>query len=224
MGRAQDRGVPAKVPNENSPLAQMHGLIERAGEEALPPDIVKILDAPFDDSIVDIKPNGAVFVSHVFYRYRLDAAFGVGAWSLVPLASPKTQGDRVVWWGFLKAGGRYIGSAVGGCTYRVSNSEMNWDDAAEGAKSDCLVRCCKELPMFRDLWVKDYGDYFKATYCETYRTNNTKSGFAWRKKKEFREEANPYFRRLKEVPQLPLTTTPDGDDLPDFADDGREGD
>lgn len=233
------------TPDVNqSPLAQMHRLIEKAGEEPFPDDIIHTLSEPIDDSLVDIKPNGAIFVSHPHYRDRLDRAFGVGGWALVPLAQPKTQGNRVVWWGFLKARGQYIGDAVGGCTYIVANSEMNWDDAAEGAKSDCLARCCKALPMFRECWDKEYADYWKATYAQEVAMPRTKSGKGWKKQgaamrnfdvRPGRAEESEYHRqdRLEDANQahidsipgnkpLKLASKDEYEDHADYYDDVRE--
>lgn len=243
-GRATASEAPRTPDVNQSPLAQMHRLIEKAGEEPFPDDIIHTLSEPIDDSLVDIKPNGAIFVSHPHYRDRLDRAFGVGGWALVPLAQPKTQGNRVVWWGFLKARGQYIGDAVGGCTYIVANSEMNWDDAAEGAKSDCLARCCKALPMFRECWDKEYADYWKATYAQEVAMPRTKSGKGWKKQgaamrhfdvRPERADVSEYRRpeRLEDANQahidsipgnkpLKLASKDEYEDHADYYDDTRE--
>ena len=165
-----------------SPLAQMHRLIERAGEEPFPDDIIRTLAEPIDAGLIDIKSNGSIFVSHPHYRDRLDRAFGVGGWALVPLAAPKRDGERVMWWGFLKARGRYIDSAMGGCSFVPSNMEMNYDDAIEGAKSDCLARCCKSLPMFRECWDKEYADAWKAQHAYEVQHAKNPNKRVWKKK------------------------------------------
>lgn len=160
----------------------MYRLIERAGEEPFPDDVVRSLSVPIDDHKVDIRPDGLIFVSHPHYRGRLDAAFGVGGWALVPLAAPRVQDNRVLYYGFLKARGQYIGDAVGGHQYYLNNRQGNYDNSVEAAKSDCLVRCCKALPMFRECWDKEYADYWKATYAEQVRANGGRGDVIWRKK------------------------------------------
>lgn len=183
----ETKPVPSVGPTDGppTPLQQMHALMEKAGEEGFDARTVEILSEPIDDALVDVKPNGAIFVSHIHYRDRLDRAFGPGGWALIPLAMPKMENNRVVWFGFLKAGGQYIENAMGGCSYIPSNKEMNYDDCIEGAKSDCLARCCKALPMFRECWNKSYGDYWKATYAE--QGYNTKwQRYEWKKKGEAR--------------------------------------
>jgi Mitochondrial genome maintenance MGM101 len=166
-----------------TPLQQMHRLMEKAGEQGFDARTVEILSEPIDDALVDVKPNGAIFVSHIHYRDRLDRAFGPGGWALIPLAMPKMENNRVVWFGFLKAGGQYIENAMGGCSYIPSNKEMNYDDCIEGAKSDCLARCCKALPMFRECWDRSYGDYWKATFAEQG-YNKKWERYEWKKKGE----------------------------------------
>lgn len=160
----------------------MYQLIQRAGEEPFPSEIIQTLSEPIDDTLVDIRPDGLIFVSHPHYRDRLDRGFGVGAWALVPLDKPQVKDNRVVYWGFLKARGQYIGDAVGGAQYYPNNSQGSYDNSVEAAKSDCLVRCCKALPMFRECWDKEYADYWVATYAEQGVTRQSKGQKVWKKK------------------------------------------
>lgn len=160
----------------------MHRLIERAGEEPFPANVQLVLAQDATDEIVDIKPNGAVYVSHTIYRDILDRAFGIGGWALVPLEPPRIKGDRAIWYGYLKAHGRYIDSAYGGCTYIPKNREMHEDDAVEGAKSDCLTRCCKTFPLFRNLWDRDFAEAWKAKYAYQVENPNYPDRKIWKKK------------------------------------------
>lgn len=166
----------------STPLGQMHRLIERAGEEAFSDEIVQILSEPINDSLVDIRPDGLIYVSHPHYRDRLDHAFGVGGWALVPLAAPRVDNNRVLYYGFLKARGQYVGDAVGGAQYYPSNAQGSYDNSVEAAKSDCLVRCCKALPMFRECWDKEYADYWVSQYAEKGVTRQSNGKVVWKKK------------------------------------------
>jgi hypothetical protein len=162
----------------------MHRLIERAGETPFPDDTIRILSEPIDDRLVDVRPDGLIFVSHPHYRDRLDRAFGPGAWCLVPLATPQIRDNRVVYYGFLKARGQYIGDAVGGAQYYPNNQQGSYDNSVEAAKSDCLVRCCKALPMFRECWDKEFADYWLATYAEQGVTRSSNGRKVWKKRGE----------------------------------------
>jgi len=160
----------------------MHRLIERAGEESFNERIVGVLSEPVADDLVDIRPDGLIYVSHTHYRNRLDDAFGVGGWALVPLAAPRIQDNRVCYYGFLKAAGRYIADAVGGAQYYPNNRQGSYDNSVEAAKSDCLVRCCKALPMFRECWDHEYAEYWKRTYAHQVASGEPGGGRIWKKK------------------------------------------
>lgn len=79
---------PAPAPlnlNENDPTKidwsrSYHGL----GNEAFPKEAADILLAPLNEKIVEIKPDGIVFLPEIHYRRILNKAFGPGAWGLAP--------------------------------------------------------------------------------------------------------------------------------------------
>lgn len=160
----------------------MHSLIERAGEEPFSHETIRVLCEPIDDRLVDIRPDGLIYVSHPHYRDRLDHAFGCGAWALVPLEPPKVSGNRVYYYGFLKARGQFISDAYGEAPYFPTNNMGSYGNSVESAKSDCLVRCCKALPMFRECWDKEYADYWVATYAEKGVTRQSQGKVVWKKK------------------------------------------
>lgn len=160
----------------------MHDLAEGAANEPFPPAVQVLLSQDAADEMVEIKPNGAIYVPHTIYRDVLDRAFGIGGWALIPLEPPRIKGDRAIWYGYLKAGGRYIESAYGGCTYVPKNKEMNEDDAVEGAKSDCITRCCKALPLFRNVANRDYAEAWRARYAYQVENPNYPGRRQWKKK------------------------------------------
>lgn len=185
------------IPTVPSPLAQMHALVLRAGEDPFSDKTSAILSEPISDDMVDVRPEGNIYVSHPHYRSRLDRAFGVGGWCLVPLAPPRVDGFRVQYYGFLKAAGRFISDAVGGANYVPKNPRDSYDNAVEKAKSDCLVRCCKQLPMFRQCWDKQYADYWLSQYAQEGPERDRNGNLIWQKKPEYKRqfkqaEAKPY--------------------------------
>ncbi len=221
-GTETGRSVEVSRPT-NVALSQMLALAEHAGEEPFGDGVVSILSAPIEDTIVDIRPDGLIYVSHNHYRDRLDQAFGVGGWALIPLDRPAIKDNRVVYWGFLKAHGQYIADAVGGASYYPNNRQGSYDNSVEAAKSDCLVRCCKALPLYRQCWDRDYSDWWKATYAvaRQQRSGRGEIETIWTKKPEYRRGINSYLPKLKEI--TPPEAGPE-DDIPDFAADAREED
>lgn len=57
-----------------------HGL----GNQAFPKEAADVLLAPIDPNIVEIKPDGIVYLPEIHYRKILNRAFGPGAWGLAP--------------------------------------------------------------------------------------------------------------------------------------------
>lgn len=222
----------------------MYELQKRAGEEPFPPDVQRILCEPVDPSVIDIKPDGALFVPQAFYRDRLDQAFGIGGWAIIPLKDPMTKGTRVYYTGWLKARGQYIGDAIGGGEYIANNPLDTWDNCVEKAKSDCIVRCCKALPMFRECWDKEFCEAWKRQYADYVDMPRTRSGKGWKKKgsamREFdmrpgraaqgeyykaarvTDEQNAHLRTIAKDEHPALTHYDEYTSQPDYYDDGRE--
>lgn len=102
------------------------------------------------------------YLSHNGYRDRLDAAFGLGGWGMVPVGMPKSMpgqgGDEFI----------YVPYAlcVGGVPRVYAWGEqqihkMTYGDALEGCKSNAIVRCGKELGIARELWDRKTIDGLK---------------------------------------------------------------
>lgn len=126
-----------------------------------------LLKAPDDDEI-EIKPDtfGAVFMSHGGYRKRLNAAFRPGGWALRRLSTiDYNEEAKLVYVEYaLYAEGRYLGQARGEQKWLGTSDGdgMSHGDAIEGAKSNALMRCCKDLGMAMDLWSKTYAEGVRA--------------------------------------------------------------
>jgi hypothetical protein len=48
--------------------------------------------------------------------------------------------------------GRFVSEAIGEQQYFPDNDRMSYATAAESAKSNCLMRCCKDLGIASELW------------------------------------------------------------------------
>jgi hypothetical protein len=134
-----------------------------------PKEVEAILRAPIDPEQVEIKPDGICYLPGVFYRRRLMDAFGPGGWALAARRPPQTRssggGELVVFFGALYAMGRFVGEAGGQCTYFNSNKGMTFADALEGAKTDCITRCCKDLGIAWELWDPGWRGQWQAKYA-----------------------------------------------------------
>lgn len=153
-------------------------------------EAIEVLRRPIDPDDVEIKPDGVCYMPGVFYRSRLNEAFGPGAWAIAPRGParrvPKNGGELVIFHGVLIIHGRFVSEKVGGCMYHPNNFGMNYTDAYEGAITEALSRCCKEIvPAVEVLWKKGWREEWTKKYCETY--ENRKTGKTeWRRKDSLR--------------------------------------
>lgn len=112
---------------------------------------MRLLSAPPDPNIVEIRPDGIVYVPWNEVANRLDAGLGIGQWSLVPDGKPMIQDGYCCWQFDLWVHGQWVTTAIGEHPEHKF-SKMSLANRAESAKSDALVKCSKSLGIFRELW------------------------------------------------------------------------
>jgi hypothetical protein len=115
------------------------------------------LTAAFNDDMIEIRPDGIIYLPQVFWRQRLNEAFGVGQWCLIPKSQNKDpQKDKLYIEGVLMVRGAYMATAVGEAELHSENTMQSWASVWESAKSDCITRCCKDLGIAAELWQPDF--------------------------------------------------------------------
>ena len=149
---------------------------------------ITILQADVDENDVEIRPDGLIYLPEIKYRRILNKAFGAGAWSLIQMNTIIDEQNSVVYYdGALFIQGRYHARATGEMRYIEKNQQMTWATALEGAKSDCLTRCCKDLGVASELWDKQFINkwlekHAVKVWCTNQKTSEKKP--LWRKKTE----------------------------------------
>ncbi|KAG1637735.1 hypothetical protein G6F45_000336 [Rhizopus arrhizus] len=131
--------------------------------------------------------DGLLYLPEIKYRRILNRAFGPGGWGLAPRGehtiSPKNISREYA----LICGGRFVSQARG---------EQDFFDvsglptAAEGCKSNALMRCCKDLGVASELWDPVFIRKFKKKYCtEVWAEHVTtkKKKKLWKKKDDYLE-------------------------------------
>lgn len=164
---------------------------------------IDILLAPGDPGDYGINPSGQVYVSHSHYRARLTAAFGPGGWGVIPFGDAiltKVKGDdgerHTI--GISRDYGLYIQgvlvSVAPGYTAwdedgietksGKRNLQIGYGDALESARSQAIVRCAKDLGMFRECWDK--------AWTKEWKDKNAQKGqYGWEKKKAGAPRTSP---------------------------------
>ncbi|KND01137.1 uncharacterized protein SPPG_04228 [Spizellomyces punctatus DAOM BR117] len=150
--------------------------------EPFPPEISEILLAPIKEADIEITPDGLLYLPEIKYRRILNRAFGPGGWGLIP-RGPHTVTNKTISREYaLFCLGRFVAQARGEQDYF---SDDKLPTCAEGAKSNALMRCCKDLGIASELWDPIFIEQFKASHCVQLPTvsgySNTRK-LLWRRK------------------------------------------
>ncbi|KAF0852471.1 mitochondrial mitochondrial genome maintenance protein MGM101 [Andalucia godoyi] len=143
-------------------------------------EVCAVLHAPLNPDAVEIRPDGAIYLPEIEYRAILIKAFGAGGWGLVPRGSYQLVNGYVFREYALFCQGRYVSQAVG---------EMRCDDnggvigtSIEGARSNALTRCCKDVGIAAELWSPLFIAEWKAKYAAEIMTDvRGRSRKIWRR-------------------------------------------
>ena len=156
----------------------------------------KKLTASFEEKMIEIRPDGLIYLPQVFWRERLNQTFGIGQWCLVVKNSSKDEAkNKCYLQGVLMIRGCYVGEAVGEAEYHATNPLQSWATVWEAAKSDCITRCCKDLGIANELWQPKFINEWISKYAikvwrnKTGKSKNGNDGsYQWRKK-----DAQPFY-------------------------------
>lgn len=177
----------AMLPAAVQPTGLAPGSTQGISELTLAAKEVEALTKSLDpEREVEIRADGVVYIPVGCIRQRLDEAFGPGQWGVRQEREPfyDRDTDECVYDGSLWVRGRFVARALGGCRWKPANKQMGKSDAIEGAKSDCLRRCCKDLGVARECWQPAWIREFLAEWGEPYQGVNWqgKPTVQWRKR------------------------------------------
>lgn len=160
--------------------------------EAFSAEAAEILLGPVAESDVEIRPDGLIYLPEIKYRRTLNRAFGPGAWSLLPMEIVVETGENMLYYkGALFVLGRFVSEAIGEQQYFPDNDRMSYATAAESAKSNCLMRCCKDLGIASELWDPTYVRNWIARYARQVWCVNIGSRDRGKKKAMWRKNDSP---------------------------------
>lgn len=161
LTKAAAQARETEAPRALAAVPQYATGFEGAAAAPFSPEAVAVLGAPVAEDEVELRDDGIVFMPGIWYRRQLSRAFGPGAWALLPRGPSRRDGDVVLYHGGLYVLGRFVSEAMGECEARFG---MTYASALEGARTDCLSRCCKDLGMAAELWDKAWRDGWLAKY------------------------------------------------------------
>ena len=161
-------------------------------EDAEPYDDVTqaILSTKVNPEVVEVRqPNDLLYVPWIHYQTILMQAFGPGGFRMVPKRPARQQGNVFTWEGSLWVRPRgskkfqFVDEAVGECGIQSAGN------GPEGAKSDCLTKCCKRLGIFMELFDPAWRRWWEGNYKATHQAAKGKRG--WVERDRASEPASP---------------------------------
>lgn len=157
-------------------------MVKSTGNVKLTKAQEKILFDPVPEEQVEIREDGIVYLPHIFYSGRLRKAFG-WEYSVIPKGDPKFIQDKgLIVWGFhMIVKGSYMAYAIGQQTY-FDKGFMTYIDACEGAKSNAIMRLCKDLGIGTELWEPEWRETWQSNWA--YKAKNDKGKIVWKKKRK----------------------------------------
>lgn len=159
-----------------------------------PPEVQKALRAfrNVPDEMIDIKPNGQIYLSWRYVAEIFDDVFGIAGWGLVPernITEKKLmrkgttdEYEIITFYQMYKAYalGQYIRDVSGAGTYFSNNPEQNFADAVEAAESYAINRFAKRLGIGRNLRDPIYAAEWVVKYA--FEDPTVQGRNKWRKK------------------------------------------
>lgn len=160
-------------------------------------DAAARLTAPLSDADIEVKPDGHLYLPEIKYRRILNAAFGPGGWALQPRGETDIQQNVLSREYALYCEGRFASVARGEQQF-FEGGGMSFSSAAEAAKSNALIRCCKDLGIASELWDPAFLREWKRKFAVQVLCENVKSAgqkkILWR-----RADGEPFGYPWKEV-------------------------
>jgi hypothetical protein len=152
---------------------------EGAGYLQLTDEQRAILQAPFDDNDITIRYDGIVYAPWRKYWGRMVKAFAPYVPSIIPIDSPRFQGQEIIVGVVMVVAGKFVGKAWGSHRLEGANDRMAVGDRIESAISDAVSKIGKRLDMGEQLWDDQYRDYWKSQFAESY---TSRGRTYWRRK------------------------------------------
>ena len=182
-----EKQEPKEIAKPMTITEKVVSMLDLAGSIEFTEEQRKILFAPVDEEDVAIRPDGQVYLPWVFYVEKLKQAFK-GKSSLIPATPmPAFERNLMLWGIYLVIDGKPYAYAVGQQEYHPNNPSMTYGDAIEGAKSNALMRLCKDIGIGLELWKPDFIKAWKEKHAYRY-FDDRKNKYFWGKKTNKKNE------------------------------------
>ncbi len=157
----------ARIEEVNEALMSAY---QKASELKLTDAENQALQAPFDDEMIEIRPHdGLLYIPHIHVSDRLVRVLGAGQWAMVRRRE-WVESNRIYAEYVMKIRGCFVGESVGAMDYHPNNARMNYSDALEGTRGECIRRiAAKDLGCGSQVWNPAFCRQWIAKYAEQVR-------------------------------------------------------
>lgn len=154
-------------------------------------DEQKALMAGFETDEYEIRPDGFIYIPQALIKKRLNDVVGIGQWAIIKIKDSAREVKvglyKVFFDGALMIRGKFASRSVGESSYSLKNPNQSEASALEAAKSDTIVRCCKDLGIASEV--------HQPAYCRKWQKENAVRVFVKKKDAEGRETVEVAWRR-----------------------------
>lgn len=163
---------------------------EKAGTLEITDDEAAMLQAPFPDEAVEIRPHdGLIYLPHIEISDRLNKVFKPGRWVTIKRREWFDDSSSTMFAEYvLIIRGCYVGESIGGHPYAKNNPKINMSDVLESTRAEALRRIAgKTLSCGSQVWKPEYARQWVSKYAE-------QRGGKWHRK-GFSHDATPVYSR-----------------------------
>lgn len=93
--------------------------------------------------------------------------------------------------------------------YRAGNDTMTYAGALEGARTDCISRCCKDLGMGAEMWDPQWREAWKREYATSYKMTMTYGKWKGQERTQWKRKGAKDIE-LEPTPEPKTAVTPSG--------------
>jgi hypothetical protein len=168
--QTNEENLPAKKDEMQVALPKNDALAlyATASTLKLTPEESTAMMAEFDESVIEVRPDGHIYLPQSYYRNRLNSTVGIGQWGLIVKGTTQeVNGSKIKMLlnGVLVIRNCFVAEAVGEAELHADNAQQSLATVWESAKSDCITRCCKDLSMARQIYEPTYRNSWLAKFA-----------------------------------------------------------
>lgn len=210
-------------PKENIQVASIDGNVTThnpaiykmapEGKKLLTEEQSAKLTRNFDDLQCEIRPDGIIYIPAALIRMRFIEVLGPSGFSIIllrDLQEPFGQnGVKRYYDGGLYIDGYFSARSMGEGIYNKDDPNTSQASALESAKTDCFVRCAKDMGVGLQVFDPSYIRYWQKKYAVKVWVVEEKNGQKKKTVKWRRCDVDPFYNETDAPATSPTVPVPE---------------